>query len=50
MITLQEIVLTLEKRDLEQLQHMLNMEEQDCASLSAHSSDEGCRSPLTYEW
>ena len=35
-----------EERDLEQLQHMLNMEEQDCRSLSAHSSDEDCRSPL----
>ena len=35
-----------EERDLEQLQHMLNMEEQDGASLSAHSSNEGCRSPL----
>ena len=28
-----------EERDLEQLQHMLNMEEQDCRSLSTHSSD-----------
>ena len=35
-----------EERDLEQLQHMLNMEEQDCMSLSTHSSDEDCRSPL----
>ena len=35
-----------EERDLEQLQHILNMEEQDCMSLSAHSSDENCRSPL----
>ena len=35
-----------EERDLEQLQHMLNMEEQDCMSLPAHSSDEDCRSPL----
>ena len=35
-----------EERDLEQLQHMLNMEEQDCRSLSTHSSDEDCRSPL----
>ena len=34
------------ERDLEQLQHMLNMEEQDCRSLSTHSSDEDCRSPL----
>ena len=29
MITLLEIVLILERRDLEHLQHMLNMEEQD---------------------
>ena len=35
-----------EERDLEQLQHMLNMEEQDSRSLSTHSSDEDCRSPL----
>ena len=35
-----------EERDLEQLQHMLNMEEQDHRSLSIHSSDEDCRSPL----
>ena len=35
-----------EERDLEQLQHMLNMEEQDCTSPPAHSLDEGCRSPL----
>ena len=35
-----------EERDLEQLQHMLNMEEQDCMSPPAHSSDEDCRSPL----
>ena len=34
------------ERDLEQLQHMLNMEEQDCMSPSAHSSDEECRSLL----
>ena len=34
-----------EERDLEQLQHMLNMEEQD-QSLSTHSSDEDCRSPI----
>ena len=34
------------ERDLEQLQHMLNMEEQDHRSLSTHSSDEDCRSPL----
>ena len=35
-----------EERDLEQLQHMLNMEEQDHRSPSIHSSDEDCRSPL----
>ena len=35
-----------EERDLEQLQHMLNMEEQDHRSLSMYSSDEDCRSPL----
>ena len=35
-----------EERDLEQLQHMLNMEEQDHGSISTHSSDEDCRSPL----
>ena len=35
-----------EERDLEQLQHMFNMEEQDHRSLSTHSSDEDCRSPL----
>ena len=35
-----------EERDLEQLQYMLNMEEQDHRSLSPHSSDEDCRSPL----
>ena len=35
-----------EERNLEQLQHMLNMEEQDCTSSPAHSSDEDCRSPL----
>ena len=35
-----------EERDLEQLQHMLNMEEQDDRNLSTHSSDEDCRSPL----
>ena len=35
-----------EERDLEQLQHMLNIGEQDCMSLSACSSDENCRSPL----
>ena len=47
MTILQEIVLTLrEERDLEQLQHMLNMEEQDHRNLPTHSSDEDCRSPL----
>ena len=35
-----------EERDLEQLQHLLNMEEQDHRSSSIHSSDEDCRSPL----
>ena len=35
-----------EGRDLEQLQHMLNMEEQDHRSFSTHSSDVDCRSPL----
>ena len=35
-----------EERDLEQLQHMLNMKEQDHRSLTAHRSDEDCRSPL----
>ena len=35
-----------EERNLEQLQHMLNMEEQDCMSPPAHSLDEDCRSPL----
>ena len=35
-----------EERDLEQLQHMLNMEEKDSRSLSTHSSDEDCRSSL----
>ena len=35
-----------EERDLEQLQHMLNMEEQDHRSLSTPSSDEDNRSPL----
>ena len=34
------------ERDLEQLQHMLNMEEQDCRSPPTHSSDEDCRSAL----
>ena len=35
-----------EERDLEQLQHMLNMEEQDHRSPFIHSTDEDCRSPL----
>ena len=35
-----------EERDLEQLQHMLNMEEQDHMSPPAHNSDEDCRSPI----
>ena len=35
-----------EKRDLEQFQHMLNMEEQDHRSLSTPSLDEDYRSPL----
>ena len=35
-----------EERDLEQLQHMLNMEEHDHRSPSIQSSDEDCRSPL----
>ena len=35
-----------EERDLEPLQHMLNMEEQDRRSLSTPSSDEDYRSPL----
>ena len=35
-----------EERDFKQLQHMLNIEEQDCTSPSVHSSDEDCRSPL----
>ena len=35
-----------EERDLEKLQHMLNMEVQDRKSPHAHSSDEDCRSPL----
>ena len=35
-----------EEKDLEQLQHMLNMEEQDHRSLSTPSSDEDYRSPL----
>ena len=35
-----------EERDLEQLQHMLNMEEQDSRNLSTQSSDEDCSSPL----
>ena len=35
-----------EERDLEQLHHMLNVDEQDHRSLSTCSSDEDCRSPL----
>ena len=35
-----------EERDLEQLQHMLNMEEQDHRSPSTCSSDKDCRSSL----
>ena len=35
-----------ERRDLEHLQHMLNMEEQEHRDTPAHSSDEGNRSPL----
>ena len=35
-----------EERDLEHLQHMLNMEEQEHRDPSAHSSDEDSRSPL----
>ena len=35
-----------EERDLEQLQHMLSMEEQDHRSPSMHSTDEDCQSPL----
>ena len=35
-----------EERDLEQLQHMLNMEEQDSRNLFTHSSDKDRRSPL----
>ena len=46
MITSLEIVLILERRDLESLQHMLNMEEQEHRDPSAHSSDEDSRSPL----
>ena len=34
------------ERDLEQLQHMLNMEEQDHQKFSTLSSDEDYRSPL----
>ena len=47
MTILQNIAPTLrEERDLEQLQHMLNMEEQHHRSPSVHSSDGDCRSPL----
>ena len=35
-----------EEGSLEQLQHMLNMKEQDIMSPPAHSSDEDCRNPL----
>ena len=35
-----------EERDLEQLWHMLNMEEQDHRSLSTPNSDEDYRNPL----
>ena len=35
-----------EERDLEHLQHMLNMEEQEHRDPSTHSSDKGSRSPL----
>ena len=37
-----------ERRDLEHLQHMLNMEEQEHRDPPAHSSDEGKRSPLNF--
>ena len=37
-----------ERRDLEHLQHMLNMEEQEHRDPPAHSSDEGSRSPLNF--
>ena len=47
MTLLQLIVLnSREEGDLEQLQHILNMEEQDHRSLSTHSSDEDYRSSL----
>ena len=47
MTTLQEIVLTPERKEnLEHILHILNVEEQDHRSLSTHSSDEDCRSPL----
>ena len=48
MITLLEIVQILERRDLEHLQHMLNMEEQEHRDSSRHSSDEDSRSPLNF--
>ena len=49
MITLLEIVQILERRrDLEHLQHMLNMEEQEHRDPPAHSSDEDSRSPLNF--
>ena len=37
-----------EERDLEHLQHMLNMEEQEHRDPPAHSSDEDSRSPLNF--
>ena len=43
MIIVQEIALILEKRDLEQLQQMLNMEEQ---THRLGSPEENYRSPL----
>ena len=43
MTILGQIALTLEKRDLEQLQHMLTMDEQDHRT---ESSDENYRSPF----
>ena len=46
MITLLEIVLLLEKRETEHLQHMLNMEDQEHRDPSTHSSDEDIRHPL----
>ena len=37
-----------EERDLEHLQHMLNMEEQEHRDPPMHSSDEDSRSPLNF--